>query len=210
MSIDPREIRRIDIGRGIYVRVRPAADGSAAGVTPQALPSRRDDATRRWNVPTAAFAVGAALMAIALLRIGVTERGVFTAAVLSVLAVLAGIDLRWRLLPNRILLPALVLVLAWHVALSPGRTVEWVLAALGAALFLLVPSLVRRDAIGMGDVKLGALLGAALGADVRLALTLGFLALVPAALLTLRRSGRQATLPLGPCLALGAAVVLLA
>jgi leader peptidase (prepilin peptidase)/N-methyltransferase len=124
--------------------------------------------------------------------------------------VLAGIDLRYRLLPNRIVLPALAVVLTWQIVSSPGQTGEWLLSAAGGALFLLIPSLLRPGAIGMGDVKLAAVLGAALGADVRVALLLGFLAMVPAAFVVLIRRGRHATLPLGPCLALGAAIVLLA
>jgi leader peptidase (prepilin peptidase)/N-methyltransferase len=62
----------------------------------------------------------------------------------------------------------------------------------------------------MGDVKLAVLLGVALGAGVTTALVLGFLAAAPAALVVLARRGRRATLPYGPFLALGAAVVLLA
>ena len=64
----------------------------------------------------------------------------------------------------------------------------------------------------MGDVKLGALLGAALGQEVLSALMLGFLAVVPFALVLLVRRGaaaRRSTLPLGPFLAFGAAVALL-
>jgi leader peptidase (prepilin peptidase) / N-methyltransferase len=66
--------------------------------------------------------------------------------------------------------------------------------------------------MGMGDVKLGFLLGAALGRDVITALALGSLAALPVALYVFARRGRgarEATLPYGPFLALGAAVVLL-
>ena len=132
---------------------------------------------------------------------------------LAVLAVLSAIDLRWRLLPNKIVLPATAAVLAWQVAFFPGRAPEWILAALGAGALLLLPALLKPGGMGMGDVKLAALLGAALGAAVLTALTLGFLALVPVALVLLVTRGkaaRQATLPLGPFLAFGAAVVLLA
>ena len=40
----------------------------------------------------------------------------------------------------------------------------------------LVPALIRPGAMGMGDVKLAVLLGAALGRDVLSALTIGFVA----------------------------------
>ena len=64
----------------------------------------------------------------------------------------------------------------------------------------------------MGDVKVAALLGAALGAPVVLALAVGSLAAWPVALvLVLRRASvRGATIPFGPFLAFGGAVMLLA
>jgi leader peptidase (prepilin peptidase)/N-methyltransferase len=85
-------------------------------------------------------------------------------------------------------------------------------AAVCASLLLLVPGLLRRGALGMGDVKLAGVLGAALGGKVLAALTLGSLASAPVALFLLLRSGkgRSATLPFGPFLTLGTAVVLLA
>ena len=86
------------------------------------------------------------------------------------------------------------------------------LAALGAALLLALPSVFQRDAMGIGDVKLAGVLGLALGGKVLLALTLGSLATVPAALVILCRAVRRvrgATIPFGPFLAFGAAAALL-
>jgi hypothetical protein len=77
---------------------------------------------------------------------------------------------------------------------------------------MLLPSLVQPGAIGIGDVKLGALLGTLLASAILSALLLGFLAFVPAGLSS--SSGRalacKATLPAGRLLALAAAIVLLA
>jgi leader peptidase (prepilin peptidase)/N-methyltransferase len=199
----PDDVRSIDVGGGIVVHV-PAAgpEHSPVAAAPPA-----------WTVAPAAVALGAGVALLALLRLGFTAHGILAAAVLAVLMLLSAIDLRWRLLPNRIVLPATAVVLAWQFAFFPSRSAEWVLAAAGAAAVLLLPSLMSPGAIGMGDVKLGALLGASLGAGVIGALMLGFLAVVPAALVLLVRHGtqaRRATLPLGPFLAFGAAVVLLA
>lgn len=75
-----------------------------------------------------------------------------------------------------------------------------------------LPLALNPKAMGMGDVKLGLLLGGALGTAVLDALLIGFLAIVPVALALLARHGsaaRRATLPLGPFLAFGAIVVLL-
>src|SRR5439155_20870548 len=131
------------------------------------------------------------------------------AAVLPVLAALAAIDIRARVLPNRIVGPAIAAVLVWQLAFFPARWEEWLLAGLGAGAFLLLPGLLRPGAVGMGDVKLAVLPGVALGGAVMAALLLALLFSVPAAIIVLARRGRQATMPYGPFLALGAAVVLL-
>jgi leader peptidase (prepilin peptidase)/N-methyltransferase len=73
-------------------------------------------------------------------------------------------------------------------------------------------ALINRRGMGMGDVKLAAVLGAALGINVVSALLVASLAVVPVALMILVRGGRAAgrtAIPFAPFLALGAAVVLL-
>lgn len=204
MTFETDEVRRVDIGEGIYVVV-PTTE--AAEPAPEAA------AAPAWTVKPYSLVLGAGVALLALARLGVTPHGMLAAGVLAVLAVLSAIDIGWRVLPNRIVLPATAAVLAYQIAFFPDHSAEWLLAALGAAVLMLLPSLIQSGAIGMGDVKLAALLGATLGAAVLSALMLGFLALVPAALVVLVRQGaggRPATLPLGPFLALGAAVVLLA
>jgi len=130
----------------------------------------------------------------------------------AVLVVLAVVDYRTRKLPNLIVLPATAFVLAAQVALDPGGALEYVGAALGASLFLLVPALVKPEGMGMGDVKLALLLGAALGRSVVAALLIGLVAagLVGAAILARSGwAGRKTTIPLGPFLARGGLAALL-
>jgi uncharacterized membrane protein (UPF0127 family)/Flp pilus assembly protein protease CpaA len=169
-----------------------------------------DSARSLTNAELAAAAVGAVL---ALAQFGFTSTGLVGACFLAALGVLAVIDFRTHLLPNRIVIPAAALVLALRLALFPDQAVEWIAAAFGCSAVLLVLALIKPGGIGMGDVKLGFLLGAGLGADVAVALLLGFVALWPVAIWILLKDGvdaRTRALPLGPALALGAAVVLLA
>jgi leader peptidase (prepilin peptidase)/N-methyltransferase len=214
MVPEPFDIRRIDVGKDISVWVPvPAAPATTERVDPQPAAAEHDPGPpgRLWRVRPAGVALGAVFALAALVRIGVTPDGLLAAGVLCVLGVLAVIDCEVRLLPNRIVLPAIAAVLAWQLAFLPERFAEATLAAVGAAAFLLLPSLFRRDAMGLGDVKLAALLGAALGAPVAFALAVGSLAAWPVALALVVRgaSVRGATIPFGPFLALGAAVVLL-
>ena len=127
----------------------------------------------------------------------------------AVLVTLSAIDLRHRIVPNRIVLPAAAIVLVAHTALDPS--LEWVLGALGASGFLFVAALAYPKGLGMGDVKLALLLGAMLGASVGVALFLGFVSsLVPAIVLFARhgRAARKMAIPLVPFLSLGALVAL--
>lgn len=200
MAAEGREVRRVDVGEGIFLRVPTESTAGA----PAERPSR--------HVPRRAVAAGAVLSAAALGRSGITPEGLLAAGLLPVLAALAAIDLRARVLPNRIIGPALAGVLAWQLIFFTERAPECLAAAVGAGAFLLVPSLLQPGAMGMGDVKLAALLGLALGADVIAALLVGLVGAAPVAAGTLVLGGaeaRRTAIPLGPFLALGAGVVLL-
>ena len=127
----------------------------------------------------------------------------FFAAVLVVLAV---IDIRTRRLPNRIVIPSAAAVLLAQIAVAPDHALEWILAALGAFLLLLLAHLAYPAGLGLGDVKLALLLGAALGWAVAGALAIGFVAAALAGLALIARDGwnaRKRTIPLGPFLAVG-------
>jgi prepilin signal peptidase PulO-like enzyme (type II secretory pathway) len=139
-------------------------------------------------------------------------RAVVGAFMAAVLVVVAATDLERRIIPNRVVLPAAAITLTANVAFFPGRAGEFVLAALGAGVAFLIPNLVNRSLMGMGDVKLVLLLGAGLGWGVVGAVTIGFLSVFPVAVAVLIRGGlsaRKATLPFGPFLALGGLVILI-
>lgn len=192
MTTKVRELVSVDLGDGVTLHM-PAGRG--------------------WYVSPVAALAGAGLGCLAILHLGFTPHGVMAGLLLVVLTVLATIDLRTRLLPNSIVLPALAAVLVWQIGFFPDRTAEWLLAAVGASVFLFLPSLFKPGAMGMGDVKLGALLGAALGVGVVPALFIGSLAVVPVAVALVFRDGlaaRRATIPFGPFLAFGGAVILFA
>jgi leader peptidase (prepilin peptidase)/N-methyltransferase len=155
--------------------------------------------------------VATALVTASFVRFGFGPYAFMAAFVSSALVVLSVVDVEQRRLPNRIVLPCTVVILAAQAAFFTGRLVECTVAALGAALFLLVPGLVVRGGVGMGDVKLALLLGAALGQGVVLALFVAAFASVPASLVVLARaglSGRRGTIAFGPFLAAGAIVAL--
>jgi leader peptidase (prepilin peptidase) / N-methyltransferase len=157
-----------------------------------------------------AFASGA-LAAGCFARFGISGHAVVGAIFAAALVLLTAIDLDRRLLPNVIVLPTLAVVLILQIAFYPDRTLEWVLAALAAAVFFFIPMLVYPAGMGMGDVKLAALLGAALGKAVATAIFAGLLAAGAVALVVLAREGfgaRKKAIAFGPFLAFGGLLAL--
>lgn len=155
--------------------------------------------------------VTAVLIVGCFLAFGVTAFAFVAAGFCVVLITLAAIDLEYRIVPNRIVVPAALLFLAAETVLEPALI--WIGAALAASGFLLAAALVYPKGMGMGDVKLAFLLGAMLGRSVTVALMIGFLsALVPALVLVLRHgsTARKRTIPFVPFLAFGAVVALFA
>jgi leader peptidase (prepilin peptidase)/N-methyltransferase len=153
--------------------------------------------------------VTALLVAGCVLKFGVTGSAAVASFFCLALVAVSATDLEHQIIPNRIVLPAAVVVLAANTALHPSP--EWALAALGASGFLFAAALAYPKGMGMGDVKLALLMGAALGRTVTIALLIGMVAaLIPGIYLLIRHgsAGRKIRIPFGPFLALGSVVAL--
>jgi leader peptidase (prepilin peptidase)/N-methyltransferase len=161
----------------------------------------------------------ALLLASVVLRFGLTWQ-LAAFLVLAVAAVLlAVVDLEHQLLPNRVLLPALAAgaVLLLGAAAAEGAWGALGRAVLGAAVLFLVflaLALISPGGLGMGDVKLAALLGLHLGWVSWSAVLVGPVAafvvqaLVALVLLAARRVQRSSALPFGPAMLVGAGLAL--
>ena len=165
-----------------------------------------------WRYPTVELAT-AVLVAACFLRFGLSGEAFVGAYFCAALVVLSAIDAERRILPDLIVLPSWVLVLAANIVLEPDRTVEWVVASLGASLFLFLALVAYPKGMGMGDVKLALLLGAMLGKSVAVGMMIGMLAALVYSTVLFARHGRGArkmAIPFGPFLAFGAIVALFA
>jgi leader peptidase (prepilin peptidase) / N-methyltransferase len=139
------------------------------------------------------------------------EHAILATVTSAFVIVLAAIDIERRVIPNRIVLPGTVLVLALHIAVSPGHASEWLIAAVLAGAVLAIPALAGTDWLGMGDAKLAMLIGAALGWGVLGAVFVALMLTIPVSLSLLLRDGakaRNASLPFGPFLAAGAVLLM--
>jgi leader peptidase (prepilin peptidase)/N-methyltransferase len=133
------------------------------------------------------------------------------ASLVALLCAVSVSDLRSRLIPDTPLVLGLALALGLGGLADPG-SLPWRLAAGAAAAgFLLAAALIRRDGMGLGDVKLAGVLGAYLGERVIEALLVAFAAGSLAGLALIVRHGwsaRSRTIPFAPFLALGALVAI--
>ena len=153
----------------------------------------------------------ALLTAGSFLAFGWSGKSFVAAFFCATLVTISATDLSHRIVPNVVVLPAAVVVLAAMTALEPSF--EWLLGALGASLFLLLTALVYPAGMGMGDVKLALLLGAMLGRTVPVGLMVGMVAaLVPSIVLFARHgaAARKMMIPFAPFLAFGGVVALFA
>jgi len=137
----------------------------------------------------------------------------------AVMMALAIYDLKWMILPNRMVavllslaLVQLLVAVIWQQSLAPLMTALWG-ALIGGGLFYVLFQLSAGRWIGGGDVKLGAVLGLIVGGPMNgilllfIASFMGTLVAVP--LLALGKAERTSKLPFGPYLLLAAYVVYL-
>jgi leader peptidase (prepilin peptidase) / N-methyltransferase len=120
------------------------------------------------------------------------------------------IDLEHRLIPNRITGPAAAAALVAIVALGSGFLVEALVAAAAGGGFFLLAAIASPRGMGMGDVKLVALLGLFLGRAVGPAILIALvLGVAVGAVIIARKgttAGRKTAVPFGPFLAIGGLV----
>ena len=182
-----------------------AVIGRWVGQAPEAAyPKRR---SRSWLV----MALTAAGFVLAYVQFDLTWRLALAWWFIAVMIVIAFIDLELMIIPNRIVLPSALAGLAAAIALDPQRWWVYLVAAVGAALFLFLLALVWRGGMGAGDVKMALLMGAVLGSLVVVALFLAFIlgAIIGIVLIATKRKTRKDVIPFGPYLALGSVLALL-
>ena len=159
----------------------------------------------------------AALFALVALRFGASAELPAFLWLAGAAVLLTVIDLQHKLLPDRVVLPALAVgaVLLLGAAVPEQEWGAFLRALLGAVVLFavyLVLALISPRSLGMGDVKLAALVGLYLGwlgwGAVVVGAVAGFVvqALLALVLLATRRIGLRGELPFGPAMLLGAAL----
>lgn len=131
----------------------------------------------------------------------------------ATLAAITLTDLELRIIPNRVLIVAAVAGVVLAAVLEPASLPERAIAAVAAGGLLFTVALAYPRGMGMGDVKLAAVMGLYLGRSVAPALLVAFAAGSLFGLALIARHGaaaRKQAVPFGPFLAVGGVVGLLA
>jgi leader peptidase (prepilin peptidase) / N-methyltransferase len=152
-------------------------------------------------------AVATALVVADFAHFGFTGWAFIGLVLCPVLVLLTAIDLEHRLLPNVIVLPASLAVIAIVAASEPHQLVAHVAAGVALGGFFFASAAFFPGSIGMGDAKLGLLIGFALGSKTLPAVEISLLAVLVVALgmiATQGASARKKAIAFGPFLALGA------
>lgn len=122
-------------------------------------------------------------------------------------------DLELRVIPNRILIVAALLAVAIAAIGDPASLPQRAIAAVAAGGLLFLAALAYPQGMGLGDVKLAAVMGLFLGRNVAPAILVALLSGSIVGLALIARQGsaaRKRAIPFGPFLALGGVVALLA
>jgi leader peptidase (prepilin peptidase)/N-methyltransferase len=201
--------------RSQYEAETAALDVAARGTAPGWQGDRYGWTYLEWLVsPLAAAAGFAAFAAHESFDHGLVIHLLWVTVFVHILA----FDIKHRLILNKVTYPAIALALAL-AQVSPGLTfVHGLFGAAVVYLFFWIQSLLLGgERLGMGDAKLGALVGAVTGfgldadhlgavyAVVAAALTAGVVAVL---LLVTRIRGLKDPIPYGPFLCAGAALIL--
>jgi leader peptidase (prepilin peptidase)/N-methyltransferase len=163
--------------------------------------------------PAVELALGAAFGATVLVLWNDPAQLAMGLVFVAMLAAVTLTDLEQRIIPNRILLVSALIGLGIAAIADPASLPERAISAGAAGGVLLLTALIYPRGMGMGDVKLAALMGLYLGSAVAPALLVALLAGAAVGIAVILRegaAGRKRGIPFAPFLALGGIVGLLA
>ncbi len=185
------------------------------------MPERRTKGTRGAALPKGLRLRAGDQLVLALLLVAAslavhhtTAQRVLGAFLGVVLVIATARDLRSRRIPNWLTAPAALCALLVGAILHPSGLGDQAIAGLAAGGFLFIFATIYPKGLGMGDVKLAFVMGLYLSSSIAVAMVIGLVSSALAGVMVLlvrgMKEGRKTYLPLGPFLALGGAVAIIA
>lgn len=148
------------------------------------------------------------------IKVGFSKEVIVLLLLAALLVVISFIDIEYKLILNKITIPGLIIgaVLTWQLS-SKSLLQIGIGLLLGGGLLVAVAFLGRglfgKESMGMGDVKMAAMIGAFIGAQgITLSLFLGFIiaGIFSSIGIALKKMKRTSYIPFGPFIALGTIV----
>jgi prepilin signal peptidase PulO-like enzyme (type II secretory pathway) len=187
-----------------------ATDPGAAGAAAPSRPERKLlDLLPAGQMRLAVVVAGGALVVASVVLFGASSRALVGVIFCPIVVLLAAIDARHRVLPNAIVFPGVLALGLALAATDADGFVEHLEAALALGGFLFLFAAVFPSGLGLGDAKVGFLLGLALGSRTLSAMMIALFGLFLAALWIVSRQGvsaRKQSIPFGPFIAIGGIV----
>jgi leader peptidase (prepilin peptidase)/N-methyltransferase len=168
-----------------------------------------------WQYPLVELITSALFVVV----VWMTPIGPLVAArliLVCILIVLFGIDLEHQILPNSITLPGIIIGTLFSLVAPPGIKDALIGVVLGGGILYAIAAAYyvwrREEGMGMGDVKMLAMIGAFLGWKavlVTLVLASFSGAIIGLGMMSMQRGGMRYALPFGTFLALGSLAAML-
>lgn len=161
-----------------------------------------------WYYPFSEILTGT-LFVITYITIGYTSLVllVFYLFIISCMTIIFLSDIKFGIIPDKVVYPALVVTLFFHILIHVNFLSQFIFSALGAgAFFFLLFLITKGKGMGFGDVKFALLMGLLLGFPAIIyALYIAFLtgAFVSLILIMWGKKHVKSTVPFGPFLVLG-------
>ena len=120
-----------------------------------------------WQYP-AIECIAAIIVVLLFRRNGISAEYAWNSTFILLMLLVAIVDWQHLLIPNRIILSGFIIGILLVLLISPNRILQHLLSSLIAALTMFAVSILAKNmfgkpAMGMGDVKLGLILGLFLG-----------------------------------------------
>ncbi len=158
-----------------------------------------------WQYPLVEL-ITAILFLLLFLNFGFSVRFFILLLLISVLIVCSVIDLKYKIIPNKITYPSIIIALILSFILNHITFISSFIGILIPGGLLLLLALLYGKGLGMGDVKLVAVIGAVLGWQFTLlGIFIGsfFGAIIGITLMITGVIDRRTRIPFGPLISIG-------
>jgi leader peptidase (prepilin peptidase)/N-methyltransferase len=164
-----------------------------------------------WQYPAVELLTGI-LYLLSYLKFGLSLDLIIYLGLISILIVCSFIDLKYKIIPNKITYPGIIIGLVLSLFFNHITIKSSLMGLVIPAGLLLLLAIIFKGGMGLGDVKLVGMIGVFIGygytlAGIFLGALVGSIVFLP--LLIAGKVSRKTRIPFGPLISLGAVIMIL-